>query len=132
MDHIYYIPYSIKTVYREPANVPSSAYNASDEQCDPFDLLPRMIWIRIMSKLRIRDVLNMSEINSSLVRFSKYQIIATMDLAKIILKIILDKKGNLLKNHSKNSWQMKITFGKNYTGEILNRILMSLKISAIF
>ena len=82
MDHIYYIPYSIKTVYREPANVPTSAYNASDEQCDPFDLLPRMIWIRIMSKLRIRDVLNMSEINSSLVRFSKYQIIATMDLGQ--------------------------------------------------
>ena len=66
MDHIYYIPYSIKTVYREPVDFES----AKNGLYHPYDLLPRMIWIRIMSKLRIRDVLNMSEMNSSIVRFS--------------------------------------------------------------
>ena len=65
MDHIYYIPYSIKTVYREPVDIDSS----ENGQYHPYDLLPRMIWIRIMSKLRIRDVLNMSEMNSSIVWF---------------------------------------------------------------
>ena len=68
MDHIYYIPYSIKTVYREPVDIDSS----KNGQYHPYDLLPRMIWIRIMSKLRIRDVLNMSEMNSSIVRFSNF------------------------------------------------------------
>lgn len=68
MDHIYYIPYSIKTVYREPVDIEPS----KNGQYHPYDLLPRMIWIRIMSKLRIRDVLNMSEMNSSIVRFSNF------------------------------------------------------------
>ena len=69
MDHIYYIPYSIKTVYREPVDIDSS----KNGQYHPYDLLPRMIWIRIMSKLRIRDVLNMSEMNSSIVRFPNFR-----------------------------------------------------------
>ena len=79
MDHIYYIPYSIKTIYREPVD-PLSQNGHDEEQYHPFDLLPRMIWIKIMSKLRIRDVLNMSEMNSSIVRFSKTsKIVQTTD-----------------------------------------------------
>ena len=77
MDHIYYIPYSIKTIYREPVDPP---VGHDEDQYHPFDLLPRMIWIKIMAKLRIRDVLNMSEMNSSIVRFSKTsKIVQTTD-----------------------------------------------------
>ena len=79
MDHIYYIPYSIKTIYREAVN-PLSQNGPDEDQYHPFDLLPRMIWIKIMAKLRIRDVLNMSEMNSSIVRFSKTsKIVQTTD-----------------------------------------------------
>ena len=114
MDHIYYIPYSIKTVYREPVDIESS----ENGRYHPLDLLPRMIWIRIMSKLRIRDVLNMSEMNSSIVRVSQ--------LYETVPKISRNL-GENVENHLKNNWPTKIISGKNFTNETSNRILILLK-----